>query len=188
MTAIGAETSMLARVRLADRIGIVPRLLIGSLLALVLAVVCVEFWTLRAVQESGLQRAEDLLGSSMAMLKHELAPLGAAWTTAADGQLVLGTTKLSGRNDLVDAVKDISAQRPRSFRGTLGSPPTSRTPTVHGVSAPSSRQVRPTMLSYEMDIATKAQRRSLASRILPSTSRSGMVRLRQSVSCLLVYL
>ena len=117
MTTIGTTTSKVTRVHLADRIGIVPRLLVGSLLALLVAVACVEFWTLRAVEQSGLKRAEDLLSSSMAMLKHELAPLGVTWSTMTDGQLVLGTTKLSGRNDLVDAVRDISGAAATIFQG-----------------------------------------------------------------------
>jgi methyl-accepting chemotaxis protein len=39
---------------------------------------------------------------------HELAPLGSVWSSTAGGQLVLGTAKLNGRNDIVDAVKDVT--------------------------------------------------------------------------------
>ncbi|HTI83165.1 MAG TPA: cache domain-containing protein [Acetobacteraceae bacterium] len=105
------------RVQWADRIGIVVRLLIGSLLALLIAVACVEFWTLRAVEENGIQRAQESLGASIALLKHELAPLGASWNATADGQLVLGTTKLNDRNDLVDAVRDVTGAAVTIFRG-----------------------------------------------------------------------
>ena len=103
--------------RWAERIGIVLRLLIGSLLALLIAVACVEFWTLRAVEQNGLQRAQESLGISIAMLKHELAPLGTSWSATADGQLVLGTTKLNDRNDLVDDVRDLTGAAVTIFRG-----------------------------------------------------------------------
>ena len=52
----------------------------------------------------------------MAMLQHELAPLGATWSTT-DQQLVLGTTDLNGRNDLVDAVKDVTGASVTIFFG-----------------------------------------------------------------------
>ena len=114
ITVAGASPS---RVHLADRVGIITRMLVGSLLAMLMAVASVQFWTLRAVEESGLQRAQDLLNGSMAMLKHELVPLGVAWSTTADGQLALGTTILNNRNDLVDTVKDVSGAAATVFLG-----------------------------------------------------------------------
>jgi methyl-accepting chemotaxis protein len=110
------DTSSL-RARLSDRVGIITRLLVGSLLALLIAVASVQIWTLRAVEENGLQRAQQSLGTSMALLKHELASLGATWGTTADGQLLLGTTALNGRNDVVDAVKEISGTAATIFLG-----------------------------------------------------------------------
>jgi methyl-accepting chemotaxis protein len=107
------------RPRLTDRIGIVPRLLIGALGALVATVVAVQCWTLWAVNENGLERAQKSLASSMAMLKHELAPLGSVWSSTADGQLMLGTVKLNGRNDLVDAVKDVTGAAATIFLGDI---------------------------------------------------------------------
>ena len=105
------------RARLSDRVGIIARLLVGSLLALLIAVASVQIWTLRAVEENGLQRAQQSLGTSMAMLKHELASLGATWGATADGQLLLGTTTLNGRNDVVDAIKEISGTAATIFLG-----------------------------------------------------------------------
>jgi methyl-accepting chemotaxis protein len=55
----------------------------------------------------------------MAMLKHELAPLGPVWSSTADGQLMLGTVKLNGRNDLVDAVKDVTGAAATIFLGDI---------------------------------------------------------------------
>jgi methyl-accepting chemotaxis protein len=105
------------RARLSDRVGIITRLLVGSLLALLIAVASVQIWTLRAVEENGLQRAQQSLGTSMAMLKHELASLGATWGATADGQLLLGTTTLNGRNDVVDAIKEVSGTAATIFLG-----------------------------------------------------------------------
>ncbi len=104
-------------VRWADRIGIITRLLVGSLLAMLVAVACVQYWTLGLVETNGLQREQALIDRSVALLKHELVPLGAAWSTAPDGQLMLGTTKVSGRNDLVDAVLEVSGAVATIFQG-----------------------------------------------------------------------
>jgi methyl-accepting chemotaxis protein len=103
--------------RLVDRIGIITRLLVGSLVAMLIAVACVEFWTLRAVEANGLQQTQESLGASMTMLKHELAPLGTTWSTTPDGKLVLGTTALNARNDLVDAVKEVTGATATIFLG-----------------------------------------------------------------------
>jgi methyl-accepting chemotaxis protein len=73
-------STLTPRPRLTDRIGIVPRLLIGALGALVVTVVAVQSWTLWAVNQNGLERAQRSLAISMAMLKHELSPLGSAWS------------------------------------------------------------------------------------------------------------
>src|SRR5690349_19344903 len=108
---------MMRDLRLSDRVGIVPRLLVCSLLAILLAVAASQAWTLRSVEANGLQQAQDELRVSMAMLRHELAPLGSAWSTSPDGQLLLGTTKLNGRVDLVDAVKDVTGASVTIFMG-----------------------------------------------------------------------
>ena len=97
-----------APIRLADRIGIVPRLLACAVLAMLLAVVSVQLWTLRSVEANGLQRAQQSLRIAMAVLQQNLAPYGSTWSTTPDGQLLLGSTKLNGRNDLVDAVREVT--------------------------------------------------------------------------------
>ena len=112
-----AANATAQRVQFADRIGIITRLLIGSLVAMLVAVACVQYWTLELVEANGLQREQELLDRSMALLKHELVPLGAAWSTAPDGQLMLGTAKVGGRNDLVDAVLEVSGAVATIFQG-----------------------------------------------------------------------
>jgi methyl-accepting chemotaxis protein len=117
LTQTGNADPTPAHVRLVDRIGIVPRLLVCSLLAILVAVAAVQLWTLRSVEENELQQSQDELGISMAMLRHELAPLGSTWSTTPDGQFLLGTTKLNGRNDLVDAIKDVTGAFATIFLG-----------------------------------------------------------------------
>ena len=121
----------------------------------------------------------------MAMLKHELVPLGTAWSTTADGQLALGTTILNDRNDLVDAVKDVSGAAATVFSMTLASRPTSRTPMGHAALEPSSQLALLTTQYCAMDIAIKVPRRSWVSLILPSTSLFGMLGRKRSAFCLL---
>jgi methyl-accepting chemotaxis protein len=103
--------------RLTDRVGIVTRLLVGSVLTLLIVVASIQFWMLRAVEQNGLQRAQDSLAVSMALLKHELARVGTVWSTTPDSQLALGSTILNGRNDLVDMVKDVSGSAATIFLG-----------------------------------------------------------------------
>ncbi len=117
LDALTAAGTAPPRARLGDRVGIITRLLVGALLAMLIAVASVQFWTLRAVDANGLQRAQDALNGSMAMLRHELAPLGTNWSTTADGQLALGTTTVNGRNDLVDDVRDVSGGAATIFQG-----------------------------------------------------------------------
>ena len=61
-----AANATAQRVQFADRVGIITRLLVGSLLAMLVAVACVQFWTLRSVEANGLQRAQESLDRSMA--------------------------------------------------------------------------------------------------------------------------
>lgn len=99
------------------RAGIVARLLAGALASLLLAVSAVQIWTLRSVEANGMRQAEAALHVSMQTLQHELAPLGATWQLASDGSLHLGATKLDGRNDIVDAVREVSGAFATIFRG-----------------------------------------------------------------------
>jgi methyl-accepting chemotaxis protein len=106
-----------SRPRLIDRIGIVPRLLICSLLAVLLTAISVELWTLRLVNANGVQRTQDSLQQSAALLKLQLAPLGEQWSTDTNGNLVLGKTPLNGRNDIVDTVKSVTGAAATIFLG-----------------------------------------------------------------------
>src|ERR1700757_1010558 len=83
--------------RLMDRVGIIPRLLLCALLAILLAVSSAQLLTLHSVEKNGMQQAEHALEVSMAVLRHELAALGTEWRTTQEGTLLLGTSSLNGR-------------------------------------------------------------------------------------------
>ncbi|MBV8850821.1 MAG: cache domain-containing protein, partial [Methylobacteriaceae bacterium] len=99
------------------RVGIIPRLLASAVLAMLVAVVAVQIWTLYAVRSEQLQQAQAALRTSMALLRHELAPFGADWHQTADGQLLLGKVPLNGRNDITDTVKEITGASTTIFLG-----------------------------------------------------------------------
>jgi methyl-accepting chemotaxis protein len=100
-------------------LGLVPRLLLSSLLAMLLAIAIVQWLTLRSVSENGLAQAKESLTVSMALLRHQLAPLGNTWQATSDGALLLGATRLNGRSDIVDAVKSISGASATIFLGDV---------------------------------------------------------------------
>src|ERR1700690_3852074 len=100
----------------ADRVGIVPRLMASSLLAMVLSVVLVQAWTLRTVDDSVLQSAQADLDASLRLLHQRLAPLGTEWALGAEG-LTLGGTRLAGRNEIPDAVKSVTGAVATIFQG-----------------------------------------------------------------------
>jgi len=114
-----SRINILSSSRLADRIGIIGRLLTATLVALLIAVAAVQVWTLRAVEANGLQREQDALKASMALLHHDLAPFGSVWSATADGQLLLGSTRLNGRNDIVDAVSTFTGAAATIFLGDM---------------------------------------------------------------------
>ncbi len=86
------------------RVGIVPRLLAASLLAVVLAAAAVQAWTLRIVHDQEAQGVQRALRSNLAVLRNELRAIGTEWHLGEDGRLTLGGQPLDGRDDLVDKV------------------------------------------------------------------------------------
>ena len=104
--------------RIADHVGIVPRLMLSALLAVALTVALVQAWTLRTVNDSMLEQAQTQLDASLRLLRQRLAPLGTEWATGPQG-LTLGGTPLSGRNDIPDAVKAVTGAVATIFQGDL---------------------------------------------------------------------
>jgi methyl-accepting chemotaxis protein len=104
------------RVSLSERIGIITRLLLSALLAVVLAIALVQIWTLRSVERNVEAETQRALHSSLALLKQRLQPLGSTWAVA-EGKLTLGNNVLNGRNDLVDDVSAITGAAATLFMG-----------------------------------------------------------------------
>ncbi|MFC0387602.1 methyl-accepting chemotaxis protein [Muricoccus vinaceus] len=91
----------------AENIGIVPRLLVASLLAIVVAVAAVQVWTLRNVREAQMQSAQEALATNFAVLRDALRPLGSEWQLR-EGRLTLGGQAIEGRDELVDRVRQLA--------------------------------------------------------------------------------
>ena len=70
-------------------VGIIPRLLIVSLLAVMTAVAVVQAWTLHVVEQAEYRAAQAQLDTNFGMLKTELRHWGTDWRLGDDGQLTL---------------------------------------------------------------------------------------------------
>ncbi|MFT8242970.1 methyl-accepting chemotaxis protein [Roseomonas sp. BN140053] len=112
-----ATSPFLAARRRLQRIGIVPRLVTASLLAVVLAAVAVQAWTLHIVEESQADTAQRALNTNMAELKELLRPYGNEWRLDAEGRLILGDQVLNGRAELVDRVRRVAGGAATIFAG-----------------------------------------------------------------------
>ena len=113
--------------------GLMLRLLLPALLALVLAVTVVQAWTVRGLMAEAEVRAEAALDRSLLALQEKLRLIGTQWRRDGD-RLLLDTTALNDRNDIVDGVGRIgggvatlflgdrriatSVRRPDGTRGT----------------------------------------------------------------------
>ena len=94
---------MIAHTRM-QRIGIVPRLLGGCLLAVLLGIIAVQAWPLHVLGQSAIASAQQRLDGNMAVLKAELAQRGRSWSLAADGRLLLDGKPADGLDELLDGV------------------------------------------------------------------------------------
>ena len=94
-------------IALRDRVGIVPRLLIASLLAVTIAVVVVQGWTLHVFQDISLQLGLARLDTSMSVMKRELQSGGNNWRVAEDGGL-LADGKPLDLNETMDEIGRIT--------------------------------------------------------------------------------
>ena len=89
-----------------QQVGLVPRLLAASLLAVILAVAGVQAWTLRNIHEVQIETTQATLVANLAVLKDALSPLGSEWRLQ-NGHLTLGGEALEGRDGLVDKVRQL---------------------------------------------------------------------------------
>jgi methyl-accepting chemotaxis protein len=89
-------------------LGIVPRLLTGSVLAVVIAVAVVQAWTLHVVSQSETQSAQRQLDVSIDVLRQELLHRGTDWRMGADGRLLLDGKLADGLDEVVRDVGRIT--------------------------------------------------------------------------------
>jgi methyl-accepting chemotaxis protein len=99
-----------------SRLGIVPRIVLASLVALFLAVAGTQAWTTQKLANQTEAEAQNALRMNLGMLREMLRPLGSEWRVEGE-QLMLGTTPVNGRNDIVDAVKRAAGGVATLFRG-----------------------------------------------------------------------
>lgn len=101
----------------ARRVGIVTRLLVSSLLAVVVAVAAVQAWTLHTAYEAQVQAAQKALQTNFAMLQSELEAIGTVWRLDEGGKLTLNGQPINGREDVVDKVGRITGGVATVFAG-----------------------------------------------------------------------
>ncbi len=95
--------------RALGRLSLMWQLLIPSVLAIVIAVVAIQGWTLQVSQNALREQMQHNLHTSLALLQAYLAPVGRGWSVQG-GQLRLGQV---GASDLAGAVDQAS----RAFGG-----------------------------------------------------------------------
>jgi hypothetical protein len=95
-------------------IGIVPSLLMASLLAVVAAVVIVQSSTLHSIILSEQQAAQERLDVNLGMLRHELLGRGSDWRLGADGRLMVDG-KVAERLDQESRTSPVSPTRWQRF-------------------------------------------------------------------------
>ena len=98
-------------------IGIVPSLLMASLLAVVSAVVIVQFSTLRSIILSEEHAAQERLDVNLGMLKHELLGRGSDWRLGANGRLIVDGKVAEGLDQVVEDVARITNSVATVFAG-----------------------------------------------------------------------
>ena len=98
-------------------IGIVPSLLMASLLAVVSAVVIVQFSTLRSIILSEEHAAQERLDVNLGMLKHELLGRGSDWRLGTDGRLMVDGKVAEGLDQVVEDVARITNSVATVFAG-----------------------------------------------------------------------
>jgi methyl-accepting chemotaxis protein len=94
--------------RASAAMGIVPRLLGGSMLSVVIAVVVVQILTLHIIEQSENQSAQSQLDTNIGVLELALSHLGSDWRLGEDGRLMMGGKVVEGLDGLVANVGRIT--------------------------------------------------------------------------------
>ena len=101
------------------QIGIVPRLLMASLGAVVVAVISVQAWTLHVVNDQEMKTAQHALDTNLAVLKQTLGVAGGVWQADNAGGLILNGHPLGNAMSTVDAVHAIAGGAATIFAGDV---------------------------------------------------------------------
>ena len=99
------------------QVGIVPRMLLASLGAVIVAVVVVQLWTLHLVRAQQLTAAQDQLSSDMLLLRHVVGGAG-TWQRDASGTLMLNNHPISASN-AVRTMRALSGADATIFSGDM---------------------------------------------------------------------
>jgi methyl-accepting chemotaxis protein len=110
------------------RIGIVTPLLVGYLLAALIAIAMVQAWTLHLVKQSEYRSAQSRLDTDMAVLRQALDHLGTDWHLGDDGRLMLGERTADGLDALIEDVARITHDQVTVFAGDTRTATTIRRP------------------------------------------------------------
>ncbi len=99
------------------QVGIVPRLLMASLSAVIVAVIAVQAWTLHIVDRQEIGTAQHALDINLALLKHTLGATDATWQAGPSGSLALNGHPLADATMAVDTVQAIAGGAASIFVG-----------------------------------------------------------------------
>ncbi len=99
------------------RIGIIPQIILASVLAIFVSVLVVQFWTLHVVTQAELRSAQSSLDVNLKLLKDEMRRRGADWRLAEGGGLTIDGKPAEGLDQIVDEVSRITGGVATLFAG-----------------------------------------------------------------------
>lgn len=115
------STAVFARanpLRLVARLGLGARVIAAAVLGGALAVAASTWWTLATLEREQREAAQRSLEVNLRVLKDQVHRHGATLRVEGD-RMLAGDTPLNGRNEIVDAVKDIAGGVATLFLGDL---------------------------------------------------------------------
>jgi methyl-accepting chemotaxis protein len=103
---------------LGSRFGLTARVVVTGLLATALTVAAMAAWSVRSFESRAYEQAQASLEANLRALKREVGRVGQGFAAEGD-RLLAGGEPLNGRNDVVDAVKDVTGGVATLFLGDL---------------------------------------------------------------------
>jgi methyl-accepting chemotaxis protein len=102
-----------------SRFGLTARVVTTGLIATALMAAAITTWSVRSFETWAFEQAQASLQANLRALKREVSRLGEGFTVEGD-RLLVGGQPLNGRNDIVDAVKEVTGGVATLFLGDLG--------------------------------------------------------------------